>query len=98
MIKSKKAVWYHYNVCANCHVVPNSEEWLEDDGFELRIASTVKRTGDYSKWNPIYIGTNADPEYAESLGWEGKSDTNTQSYGLCLLNYNFNVLSNAFLG
>jgi len=25
-------------------------------------------------WEPIYIGTHADPHYDERLSWEGKSD------------------------
>ena len=99
MIKKTQAIWFHSKICALCHVVPNSEDWLEDDKLdELRIASTVKRTGNFSKWNPVYIGTNADPEYAEELTWEGQSDTKTQAYNLCLLDYDFNILSNAFLG
>lgn len=38
-----------------------------------------------------------DPHYDERLSWEGKSDKMTQAYIMCLLDYDFNVLSNAFL-
>lgn len=37
-----------------------------------------KRKPPFSKWEPIYIGTNKDPLYDERLSWEGKSDKMTQ--------------------
>lgn len=37
-----------------------------------------KRTGSFVHWEPIYIGTNADPYYDERLSWEGRSDKMTQ--------------------
>lgn len=63
----------------------------------MQIFTTVKRQGDFDHWEPLYIGTNDEPLYDERLSWEGKSDKMTQAYIMCLLNYNFNVLSNAFL-
>lgn len=34
--------------------------------------------GYFVHWEPIYIGTHADPHYDERLSWEGKSDKMTQ--------------------
>ena len=99
MYKSKEAVWFHEHVCSVCHRVPNSQKWLDDDDLdELSIISVAKRTGKYHHWEPFYIGTNNDPWFDERLSWEGKSNKMTQCYILCLLDYNFNILSNAFLG
>lgn len=45
---------------------------------ELSVFHIGKRTGYYVHWEPIYIGTHADPHYDERLSWEGKSDKMTQ--------------------
>ena len=63
----------------------------------MKIFTSTKRKGQLDHWEPIYIGTNDDPFYDERLSWEGKSDKMTQAYIMCLLNYDFNILSNAFL-
>lgn len=63
----------------------------------MRVFASVKRRGGFDHWEPLYIGTNNEPLYDERLNWEGKSDKMTQAYIMCLQDYNFNVLSNAFL-
>jgi hypothetical protein len=45
---------------------------------DLGIFHIGKRVGYYVHWEPIYIGTHADPHYDERLSWEGKSDKMTQ--------------------
>lgn len=45
---------------------------------ELSVFHIGKRTGYFVHWEPIYIGTNAEPHYDERLSWEGKSDKMTQ--------------------
>ena len=42
-------------------------------------------------------GTNAEPWYDERLSWEGRSDKMDQALKLCLLDYDFFILDNAFL-
>lgn len=64
---------------------------------EMRIFSTTKRQGKFKHWEPIYIGTQEEPYYDERLSWEGKSDKMTQGYILCILDYQFALLSDAFL-
>lgn len=117
-LRTNKAIPFHKRVCASCHGVPKSKEWMqanETDGeilFRLSVeyfvtfASSIldlgifyigKRTGYFVHWEPIYIGTHNDPHYDERLSWEGKSDKMTQGYSLCVLDYEFHILDNAFL-
>lgn len=56
-----------------------------------------KRKGEFQRWEPFYIGTQGLPYYDERLTWEGKSNKMTQGYILCLLDYEFAVLNNAFV-
>lgn len=57
----------------------------------------TKRLGNQKWWEPFYIGTQDDPLFDERLSWEGMRDKMTQAFSMCLLDYNFAVLDNAFL-
>ena len=46
---------------------------------------------------PIFIGTNSDPPYDERLSWDGRGEKMTQAYEMCLMDYEFHVLSSAYL-
>ncbi|XP_036321571.1 beta-1,4-glucuronyltransferase 1 [Rhagoletis pomonella] len=97
-LRSGKAIPFHKRVCASCHGVPQSKEWMAaNETEELSVFHIGKRTGYFRHWEPIYIGTHADPHYDERLSWEGKSDKMTQGYALCVLDYEFHILDNAFL-
>ncbi|XP_069177063.1 beta-1,4-glucuronyltransferase 1-like [Procambarus clarkii] len=89
---------FHKNVCSACHSIPGSQEWLE---APVKPGMTVfqigKRTPPFQSWEPFFVGTNLDPLYDERLTWEGKSDKMTQAYIMCLHDYEFHVLDNAFL-
>lgn len=63
----------------------------------MKIHATSKRIGKFVHWEPIFIGTHNEPLYEEMLSWEGKSDKMTQGYILCILDYDFHVLSEGFL-
>ena len=63
----------------------------------MNIFYVGKRVHPYQHWEPIYIGTNQEPLYDERLSWEGRSDKMAQGFKLCLLNYEFHILDNAFL-
>lgn len=63
----------------------------------MRIFKEVKRSGKFNHWEPIHIATQDDPHYDERLSWEGKSDKMTQGYLLCVLDYKFALLSDAFI-
>lgn len=98
MLKAGTAIPFHKKLCSGCHNVPRSKEWQEaPETEELHIFHVGKRTGSFVHWEPIFIGTNNDPLYDERLSWEGKSDKMTQGYALCVLDYDFLILDNAFL-
>ncbi|XP_012059009.1 PREDICTED: beta-1,4-glucuronyltransferase 1 [Atta cephalotes] len=98
MLKAGTAIPFHKKLCSGCHNVPKSKEWQETPETEnLHVFHVGKRTGSFVHWEPIFIGTNNDPFYDERLSWEGKSDKMTQGYALCVLDYDFLILDNAFL-
>uniref|UniRef100_A0A182NEN0 Beta-1,4-glucuronyltransferase 1 n=1 Tax=Anopheles dirus TaxID=7168 RepID=A0A182NEN0_9DIPT len=98
LLRSGKAIPFHKRVCSSCHGVPKSKEWIAaNETDDLGVFHIGKRIGYFVHWEPIYIGTHADPHYDERLSWEGKSDKMTQGYALCVLDYDFHILDNAFL-
>ncbi|XP_077284047.1 beta-1,4-glucuronyltransferase 1-like [Arctopsyche grandis] len=98
MIFRGSAIPFHKKICAKCHRVPKSKKWLQtNETDELNVFHIVKRVGRFCQWEPIFIGTNSDPWYDERLSWEGKSDKMTQAYSLCVMDYDFAILNNAFL-
>lgn len=98
MLKNGSAIPFHKKVCPECHAVPKSKEWQQQKETKgLQVFHIGKRNGKFIHWEPIFIGTHADPLYDERLSWEGKSDKMTQGYALCVMDYNFLILNNAFL-
>ncbi|XP_051172308.1 beta-1,4-glucuronyltransferase 1-like [Leptopilina boulardi] len=98
MLKSGQAIPFHKKVCPGCHNIPKSKEWQDAPETEnLNIFHVGKRAGVFIHWEPIFIGTDNDPLYDERLSWEGRSDKMTQGYALCVLDYDFLILDNAFL-
>ncbi|KAF5269172.1 hypothetical protein FQR65_LT02472 [Abscondita terminalis] len=98
LLNSGLVIPFHENICSVCHTIPKFKEWKKTNQSEsLQIFNIGKRTGTYYHWEPIYIGTNAEPKYDERLHWEGMKDKVVQGLELCLMNYTFLVLDNAFL-
>jgi hypothetical protein len=98
MLGEKTAIPFHKYVCADCHRIPKAQEWLREPFTPgMRVFHVGKRYKPYHHWEPIYIGTKDDPEYDERLSWEGRSDKMTQGYVLCVMDYEFMILDNAFL-
>eukprot|EP00092_Neocalanus_flemingeri_P033251 GFUD01036158.1.p1 GENE.GFUD01036158.1~~GFUD01036158.1.p1 ORF type:complete len:478 (-),score=118.43 GFUD01036158.1:172-1605(-) len=98
LMKSNTVIPFHKNVCPQCHKIPHSKEWLEAAVKPgLDVLHVGKRIKPFQHWEPIYIGTNQEPSYDERLSWEGRSDKMAQGYKLCLKNYQFHILDNAFL-
>ncbi|XP_035908995.1 beta-1,4-glucuronyltransferase 1 [Anopheles stephensi] len=98
LLRTGKAIPFHKRVCSSCHGVPKSKEWIAaNETDDLGVFHIGKRIGYFVHWEPIYIGTHADPHYDERLSWEGKSDKMTQGYALCVLDYDFHILDNGFL-
>ncbi|KAF2893222.1 hypothetical protein ILUMI_12941, partial [Ignelater luminosus] len=98
MIKSRTAFSFHANICKRCHAIPQLNRWLNIEvNDELDIFTTVKREGKLVRWEAVYIGTNEDPFFDEQLDWERHGNKMAQAYALCLLNYDYVILDNAFL-
>lgn len=99
LLGNKNAFPFHKKMCSNCHNYPGHNEWHKAMGNpdEMRVFKVGKRHKPFHLWEPIFIGTNEDPQYDERLSWEGKSDKMSQAYTMCLLDYEFHVLDTAFL-
>ncbi|KAK2719329.1 beta-1,4-glucuronyltransferase 1-like [Artemia franciscana] len=98
MLESGMAIPFHKKICASCHSIPRQKEWLKAPVKEgLSVFHVGKRHKPHHNWEPIFIGTQDDPLYDERLSWEGRRDKMTQGYALCILDYDFMILDNAFL-
>ncbi|EDW45953.1 beta-1,4-glucuronyltransferase 1 [Drosophila sechellia] len=99
MLKSGEAVPFHMDICEACHRGPNLEEWINASvvSQELNVFNVGHRSENNNNWEPIFVGTVEDPPYDERLTWEGQRDKMTQAYAMCVLDYEFHILDNAFL-
>lgn len=98
MLSKGTAIPFHKKLCPGCHTVPKAKEWqTAKETAGVHVFHVGKRTGYYVHWEPIFIGSHADPLYDERLSWEGKMDKMTQGYALCVMDYDFMILDNAFL-
>lgn len=100
LYNEKKSIFFHRLVCDQCQNFPSRNKWIataETGADKLATFTTTKRRRDKSSWEPIYIGTNEEPLYEEVLTWEGKRDKMSQMFELCLIDYDFRVLDDAFL-
>ncbi|CAB4055638.1 B4GAT1 [Lepeophtheirus salmonis] len=82
-LETGDAIPFHQKVCPLCHNIPNSKEWKNESVIEDKMK--------------IFSYGETEPLYDERLSWEGRSDKMTQGYQLCLKNYDFHILNNAFL-
>ncbi|XP_026725856.1 beta-1,4-glucuronyltransferase 1 [Trichoplusia ni] len=98
MLANKTAIPFHKYVCPNCHNIPQGNQWMTTlETNQMDVFHVGKRQGKYLHWEPIFIGTHQDPHYDERLSWEGKKDKMTQAFVLCVQDYDFMILNNAFL-
>ncbi|KAH8377686.1 hypothetical protein KR093_006629 [Drosophila rubida] len=90
---------FHMAFCSSCHNGPRLPEWINttDASNSIKVFHITKWMVKFRYWEPIYIGTKNDPLYDERLNWEGMWDKKSQTLILCLLDYAFNTLDNAFL-
>lgn len=85
MLSKGTAIPFHKKLCPGCHTVPKAKEWqTAKETAGVHVFHVGKRTGYYVHWEPIFIGSHADPLYDERLSWEGKMDKMTQ---VCILIY-----------
>lgn len=81
MLRNGTALPFHKKLCPSCHNVPQSKEWQAANETQgLHVFHVGKRMGHFVHWEPIFIGTHAEPLYDERLSWEGKSDKMTQVF------------------
>ncbi|XP_063873317.1 beta-1,4-glucuronyltransferase 1-like [Scylla paramamosain] len=98
LLNRRHAITFHKHICANCHIIPRYQEWLKDPIKPGLSAFHVgKRYPPFDIWEPRYVGTNKEPVYDERLSWEGMTDRMVQMFFLCLLDYEFHILDNAFV-
>ncbi|XP_060531016.1 beta-1,4-glucuronyltransferase 1-like [Cylas formicarius] len=98
LLADRKAVYFHGMVCEHCQKFPAIEKWvMSDSGKTIKPFYTVKRRFPYHRWEPIFIGTNAEPLYNEKLSWDGLQDKMPQSLEMCLRDYDYTVLDGCFL-
>ncbi|XP_022911266.2 beta-1,4-glucuronyltransferase 1-like [Onthophagus taurus] len=101
LLKEKLAQLFHHDICSICHRIPKLNEWIESkeeiDDEAYDVFAVGERTKKYSHWEPFYVGTRNDPPFDERLTWEGQSNKIPQAYSMCLLDYQYLVLNNAFL-
>ncbi|XP_039289553.1 beta-1,4-glucuronyltransferase 1-like [Nilaparvata lugens] len=97
MMENGTAVTFHKYVCDDCHRIPGFGNWSNTPAKadnSLHVFHVAKRDG---HWEPIYIGTNDEPFYEERISWEGTYDKFIQGYIMCVKEYEFLILDNAFL-
>ena len=80
LMKDETVIPFHKRLCERCHKIPGAEKWMKDPYSEevSTITAVGKRTYDFERWEPIYIGTHSEPLYDERLSWEGRQDKMTQ--------------------
>ncbi|KAF7284844.1 hypothetical protein GWI33_021487 [Rhynchophorus ferrugineus] len=98
MIADNRSVYFHKFICKHCQNFPGLEQWIADSNTtNVKEFSTIKRQDPHHRWEPIFIGTNAEPWYNEELSWEGLQDKMLHTIEMCLMDYDFTILDNAFL-
>ncbi|CAH2005112.1 unnamed protein product [Acanthoscelides obtectus] len=98
MLEDKTAIIFHQGLCTPCHRIPRNKEWIQANVSEgLDVFTDTKRTGSQRFWEPFFVCTQKEPLWDERLNWEGQGNKMCQAYHLCMLDYSFLVLDNAFL-
>ncbi|XP_056640354.1 beta-1,4-glucuronyltransferase 1-like [Diorhabda sublineata] len=98
LLRENKAVYFHKLICTHCQKFPGIETWLRTTPSDIvEPLVSARREVPYHRWEPIYIGTKAEPFYNEMLSWEGLQDKMLQMLEMCLMEYKFVILDGAFL-
>lgn len=64
---------------------------------DLKILTTMKRTGESKRSELYFIGSQTLPYYEERNTYELQHDRMTHMMMLCILDYDFAILDNVFL-
>ncbi|XP_017012816.2 beta-1,4-glucuronyltransferase 1 [Drosophila takahashii] len=100
LYRNKQAQVFHLKVCPTCHMIPGQEAWLNQSSSaedQLHLFSKTLRKNKFKAWEPFYISDNTEPLFDERVTWEGQSNKRIQNFAMCLLGYEYHVLSPAFL-
>lgn len=98
MLQNGDAIRFHRYLCDFCHRIPDHQIWEANaENRTLAVFTCVTRTDSFDFWEPFYIGTNEDPYFDERVPYEGGSNKMIQAYTMCMMNYRFGILNNAFL-
>lgn len=98
LLKKKTAIPFHKKVCSNCHNIPNMTEWINaNETDQLNVFVVGQRRSKQMYWEPFYVSDNQEPFFDERVSWEGQKNKRIQGYAMCLLDYEYHVLDNAFL-
>lgn len=96
-LKAGVAIPFHKFTCPSCHAIPRADEWMSAPTTSKDSLDVFHVTKRHGIWEPFYIGSQDDPLFDERLSWEGRRNKMPQAYSMCLLDYDFAVLDNAFL-
>lgn len=78
---TEKAIFFHKFVCDACQNYPDRYVWIKEppaNESAMNVFRATKRLRSRNQWEPLYIGTNAEPFYDERLTWDGKRDKMSQ--------------------
>lgn len=97
-LKTGKAQLFHKRICASCHAIPNLTQWEKQmETEDLDVFTIGKRVGKHRVWEAFYVGTKEDPLFDERYSWEGQGNKMSQGFAMCLLDYDYMILNNAFI-
>ena len=90
---------FHKEWCETCHKIPDFDKWQQEDlsSTDMRVFRVAKRYWPYDNWEPFFLGTHTDPLFDDRLTWEGRGNKMILAYQMCVLDYEFHILSNSFL-
>lgn len=66
-------------LCSHCQRFPGLSRWLiRPDPGKVKPLIITKREYPHHRWEPVFIGTQNEPFYAEEMSWEGRQDKMSQ--------------------
>lgn len=85
LILSLHNILFYRFLCSHCQRFPGLTRWLiRPDPGKVKPLIITKREYPHHRWEPVYIGTQNDPFYAEEMSWEGRQDKMSQVHIACI--------------
>lgn len=106
--KQGKAIWFHQlyrnrtspiGTKNRSFNIKDQDDWFEHESIneQLNIFRNQKHPKRSNDWEPFFIGTISEPEFDETMSWEGRKNKLSASIEMCLIGYKYSILDNAFL-